>query len=313
MLKKLLRNSNFWLTVKLLLASGFIYYFSRKWDGFDWIQIEAQIDRWDTRSLSFTLILFFGLFILNWLSDTYLWWSVVRRKAKITFSSAFRINLISHSVGLVTPANIGEYGIKALHFTELGQKRQSVLLTLSYRSAKWYAKTAIGLLAGIWIWWDSSHLLRNICAFALLLLILSFRYLPTVLDRIYHSKLSAWAFDQEAIANWNFKDEQFYHAIPPAFIKFISYTGQLSLLIFMGSDLSFGEAFMRSGAIYSLASFIPTLSLFDPVVKASIGEIVMIPAGVSLEWLALSTVLVWTVNLGIPSLVGYALWIQKKA
>lgn len=312
MFKKLLSNSKFWLIVKLVLAAGFIYYFSEKWDELDWTAIGAQIDKWSTLQLCLIITLFLTLFVINWLADTYLWWSVVRRKVKITFGSAFRINLISHSVGLVTPANIGEYGIKALHFTELGQKRQSVLLTLSYRSAKWYAKSAVGLIAGIWIWWGDNDLLSYLCGFILIALIISYRFLPSMLDRLYHSRLGTWAFDKEDIANWNFKDDQFYHAIPPAFVKFLSYTGQLSLLVYMGSNLGFLETMMRSGAIYSLASFIPTLSLFDPVVKASIGEIVMVPAGVSLEWLAVSTALVWLINLGIPSAIGYGMWIRSK-
>ncbi|KAB2805329.1 hypothetical protein [Phaeocystidibacter luteus] len=312
MIRKLLNDSRFWLVVKISLGLLFLAYFASKWEEFD---LDLLVSEWNAQehsSLWFTGIAFTLLFAVNWISDTYLWWMVVRTQLNITFKSAFEINLISHAVGIMTPANVGEYGIKALHFTELGKKRQSALLTFSYRAAKWFVKSAAGLAAGIWIWSSSNNTLVAICSVALAGLVLSYAFIPKLLNKTYHSKIGRWAFDEKEDREWQFKSSNFWKSTLPAMVKFASYTGQLALLIALGSSMGIEEAFWRSSAIYSLASFIPSLSLFDPMVKTGIGELVMTPQGVSLAWLAISTTIVWVTNLGIPSIIGYILWLRRR-
>ncbi|NVK28385.1 MAG: flippase-like domain-containing protein [Flavobacteriia bacterium] len=312
MIRKILSDSRFWLILKISLGILFLVYFIGKWDEFDLDLLKSQWNEQEHSNLWTIGISFFLLFAVNWLSDTYLWWMVVRTQLKITFKSAFEINLISHAVGIMTPANVGEYGIKALHFTELGRKRQSALLTLSYRAAKWFVKSAAGLSAGIWIWSSSDSKLVWICALAIGVLILIYAFIPNLLNWVYHSRIGRWALEEKEDRDWHFKAYNFWKSLLPAAIKFSSYTGQLALLIALGSSMGMEEAFWRSSAIYSLASFIPSLSLFDPMVKTGIGEIVMSPEGVSLAWLAICTTLVWITNMGIPSIVGYILWLRRK-
>lgn len=309
----LLRSSKFWLIVKLILAGLFLYHFATKWDELDYDMLSAT---WNSASREDVVIFgtaFLLLFALNWISDTYLWWMVVKSQMDISFKDAFKINLISHAVGLVTPANIGEYGIKALHFTELGKKRQSVLLTFSYRWAKWYVKMGFGAIAGIYLWYHQNSNLTYLLMAVLAGLIFSYRFLPSILDRVYHGRIGRIIFDASEDKNWNFKNNYFIKSITPAIIKFTSYTGQLALLLALGSNLNLIETFWRSSAIYSIASFIPTLSLIDPMVKAGLGEFILSDVSINLEWIALSTALVWLTNLGIPSLIGYGMWLRKKA
>lgn len=312
MLRKLLKSSSFWLVFKLILAAVFLRFLAQRWEEFDFTLVQSIWSNTTLSELWIAIVLFTILFAVNWASDTYLWWMVVRNKINIPFKEALRINVISHAVGLATPANLGEYGIKALHFTKLGKARQSVLLTLSYRSAKWYVKMAAGLLAGIWVWHNTESMYAWICGGAIVGLIISYPFVPHILDRLYHSSLGRLVFDDKEVRDWNFKDIYFIRALLPAAIKFASYTAQLAILLHLGSNLSFIELFWRSNAIYSLSSVIPTLSLFDPMVKIGIGEIVTHSTGLSLAWLAVCTTIVWSANLGLPSLVGYFLWMKKK-
>lgn len=312
-MRRLLKNSRFWLIVKVLLTLGFIFHFATKWEEFDVELLRSTWDRAVDHNLWLFGILFFSMFIVNWLTDTQLWWLAVRSQTHISFKEAFKINLISHAVGLVTPANLGEYGIKALHFTELGKKKQSVLLTISYRWAKWFVKSGFGLLAGYMIWKSNRPELAWACLAILVLLAISYAFLPRILDALYHGKIGRFLFDDKEVTDWNFKNNYFWRALSVACLKFSSYTLQLAILLHLGSELSLFDGFWRSSAIYSLSSFIPTLSLFDPMVKAGIGELVIPQEMVSIAWIAVSTFLVWLTNLGLPSAVGYVLWWRMKS
>lgn len=312
-MRGLLKNSRFWLFVKIVLTLGFIYHFATKWEEFN---LELLRSTWNDalhRDLWLFGTLFFALFIINWLADTHLWWLAVKSQLHISFKEAFKVNLISHAVGLVTPANLGEYGIKALHFTELGKKKQSILLTISYRWAKWYAKSGFGLLAGYMIWQTSNPDLAWACLSLLVILAVSYAFLPSILDKVYHGKIGRLIFEGKEQTDWNFKNNYFWRALWVACVKFSSYTLQLAILLHLGSELNLLEGFWRSSAIYSLSSFIPTLSLFDPMVKAGIGEFVIPQEMASIAWIAVSTFIVWVSNMGIPSAVGYVFWWRMKS
>lgn len=308
MFRRFLYDARFWVVLKLVFAALFAWYLWNRAQSIDW-------KLWDQLpDVSYTIavvLVFFLLFAINWLADTWLWWSVVRSKAHIRFREAFRINLISHAVGLVTPANIGEYGIKALHFTEMGKYRESFLLTFSYRSAKTFVKWGLGLTAGAILWWDHPEL-RWVCLFMVAGLAIGYRFVPHLLTRLYHSRLGRYFFDSKENKSWQFKDRSFYITFLPALIKFTSYTLQLAILLNLRPGFELQDLFWRSSAVYSLSSFIPTLSLFDPMVKTSIGDVVMAPIDMPLGWLAFCTSIVWLVNLGLPSIVGFILWLRMK-
>src|SRR5690606_4596427 len=137
-----------------------------------------------------------------------------------------------------------------------------------------------------------------VCAVLLVMVAISYPYIPKILHKTYHSKWGRIAFGDDEVRDWDFRKLPVTRALFPSTLKFMSYSGQLALLLSAGSGLGFTDLYWRSAAVYSLSSVIPTLSIFDPLVKTGIGDWIIVPAGIELSWLAVCTSLVWMVNIG---------------
>lgn len=313
MIKNLLHNSRFWVAVKIVFLILFLFYIYSKWESISTENLEVNFQNLTSNSYFYLwMLVFVVLFGINWFTDTLLWYNVVRNKTTISFYQAFKINLVSHAVGLVTPANIGEYGIKALSFTELGKSRQSLLLTFSYRSTKSFVKLAAGLLAMYMILQSSYPVWSVLLLVALLLLCIVYWFMPQLLEWVYHHKWGRWIFGDKEVRNWHFKRSEFLKATIPASVRFLSYSAELAILVALGTKLNFFNALARSISTYSISTFIPSLSVFDPVVKTSVGDMIFTGENVGIEWVGFCITTVWFANVGFPSLIGYLLWMRMK-
>lgn len=312
MIERFFKNPRVLFVAKIGLLLVFVYYLSGRLTLLSFEKIESHYRSAVTHPHFTAFILFFLLlFVVNWLSDTWIWRTIIKGKINLSFVESFKINLVSHAIGVVTPANVGEYGVRAMAFSETGKSRQSFLLTFAYRITKTFVKFGFGMVAGILLF-SGEHIHPLYFYSTLGLLVIGFSFLPKFIDFLYHSKLGRWFFGSEEQRDWHFKNRHFWKALFPAMIKFASYSGQLALIIHLGSSTSLMDSFMGSVLTYSIASIIPTLSLFDPLVKTSIGDLVFQNQGLSIEWLAFGTTFVWLINLGIPSLFGFYLWLKKK-
>lgn len=310
---KAFQNSKVTAGIKIVLFGIFAFYLGNKWSEFTSDDSASHFAAlYSHTNLIAWTILFFALFALNWSMDTLIWWIVIRKKVQVSFKEALKINLISHAVGLATPGKIGEYGIRSIHFSKLGKIRQSFLLTLSYRVSKFVVNLGVGLLAGAILLRSYSSNLSSFLAFALVGLIIFIWFIPKFLDLIYHSALGRWIFGPEEVRNWHFSKREFLTSLFPALIKFLSYSSQLAILIYLGTQLPIAEALSRSISVYSLSSFIPTLSIFDPLVRTAIGDWVFQSTDTGLKWITFSILIVWSVNVAIPALFGYFLWFRMK-
>lgn len=313
MFKNLLYSPRFWMAVKIVFLILFFFYIYNKWESISTGNLDAHFQN-AFGNTHFYLWMFAFVFLsgVNWFTDTLMWWNVVRNKISISFYEAFKINLVSHAVGLVTPANIGEYGIKALSFTELGKSRQSLLLTFSYRSTKSFVKLAAGLIAMYFILLSDFPLWSNLLLLGLVVTCSVYWFMPQILEWIYHHKIGRWVFGDKEARDWHFERKEFLHATIPASIRFVSYSAELAILITLGSNLNFFSSLARSISTYSISTFIPSLSFFDPVVKASVGDMVFSGQNVGIEWVGFCIAAVWFMNVGFPSFIGFLLWLRMK-
>lgn len=301
------QSKAFLTAVKVILAAGFGWYLFGRLSEIDWTNIHLASN--STSSWQWVALGFVGLSVINWTTDTWLWWNIARQVTPLPFFRAFKINLISHAVGLMTPANLGEYGIKALQFSESADQKQSVFLTFSYRFSKTYVKTAMGLLAGYFLWTGNSPIAAWTCLIGLLIASIGFYYFPAIMNVVSSRPWLLRLLRLSPDSNWNFKKLKIRRSILPALIKFASYSGQLALILTYWSGANGWSTWWRSTAVYSLGSYIPTLSVFDPVVKTSLGDVLFTPIGIPIETIALGTGMVWIMNMGLPSIIGYTLWL----
>jgi uncharacterized membrane protein YbhN (UPF0104 family) len=102
-------------------------------------------------------------------------------------------------------------------------------------------------------------------------------------------------------------------AIVYSFIRYLFFSFQLyALLLIFGVTLSYFDAMILISSMYLLSSVIPTLLIFDVVIKSSVAVFVFSLTGIDeLTILCVMTVM-WLLNFVLPSIFGSYYVLQFK-
>jgi len=248
-------------------------------------------------------ILFLILAAANWFFEILKWQTLVSTFEKMDFSTALKQSLASLTVSLATPNRIGEYGAKAMFFES--RKRKKILL-LNFFSG------GMQMLATVFFG-----------SFGLLYLFQNFN-IPLSVTTISYGLIGAILFFAVA---YYFKEKElllkgfsianvidFFRKIPLrtkfkillfSIFRYLIFSGMFyGLLLFFGAYIPISEAMPLVFAMYFLVSIVPTLFIFDVVIRGGVAVWLFSFAGVP-ELIVLSTVLaMWLFNFVIPSLLG---------
>ncbi len=262
-----------------------------------------------------TLLIFLPLFLLlatlNWYFEILKWKTVVLVIKPITFKTAMRQSLASLTVSLATPNRIGEYGAKALFYKP--QHRKKILILNFYSNFFQMAVTFFFGAIGIYF------IVKNFeIEFSFLKIVLLSTILLTliVFGFIFKKKqLLVKGFTLENVIT-------FYKQLPTqlklktalfSVSRYIIFSSLfLFLLFFFNADISAYQAFPIIFSMYFLVSILPSIFIFDVVVRGGVAVWLFGLAGIP-ELPVLSTVLVmWLLNFVIPALWGSAYVIGFK-
>ncbi|MCG2419908.1 hypothetical protein K8089_12830 [Aequorivita sp. F47161] len=251
----------------------------------------------------YLLLLFLSLAAANWFFEILKWKVLVSTVEKITFKSALKQSLASLTVSLATPNRIGEYGAKALFF-ENRMRKKILLLNFLSGGAQMFVTTLFGFFGVL-------YLLRNFNVNYSISTLASFGIGAVLLFVIgYYFKEKELLLKGFSIA----KTTRFFKRIPfqikfktvlfSAFRYLIFSSMFYGLLLFFEGNISFSEAVPLIFAMYFLVSILPTLFIFDVVIRGGVAvwlfSFVEIP-----ELIVLSTVLaMWLFNFVLPAVLG---------
>lgn len=242
------------------------------------------------------------LSILNWLFEILKWKTLTNNLTKTTFNEAAIQTLGAHTASLLTPNRIGDYGAKALYYSPPYQKK-ILWLNLLGNSAQMAITTIIGTLGltyfvlyfqpdlsfnGIYIWLGSLALISlftlgiiNTNWFKNQALYKRFR-LFKIITKTTLLKICLFSF-----------------------IRYITFSFQFYYLLRLFEvNIDYFEAMAIISSMYLLASSIPSIFMFDVVVKSGIAIYLFGFIGVQeTVILSISTVM-WLLNFIIPSVIG---------
>ncbi len=251
----------------------------------------------------YLIILFFVFAVANWYFEILKWQTLVSTLESIDFKTAMKQSLASLTVSLATPNRIGEYGAKALFFE--AQKRKKVLLLNFYSGAMQMLVTCVFGMIG------SFYLVQN---FRLTLSYESLSIIGLTLVLIFgigyflkEKELLLKGFSIAKTIRF-FKQTSFSVKLKVFVFSVIRYaifsTLFYALLLFFGADIAIFEAYFLIFAMYFLVSIVPTLFIFDVVIRGGVAVWLFSFVGVT-ELTVLSTVLaMWLLNFALPSLLG---------
>jgi hypothetical protein len=96
-------------------------------------------------------------------------------------------------------------------------------------------------------------------------------------------------------------------------IRYAVFFFQMSLLIYLFHQQAFSLGILSQISLYFLiTTIIPMISVLEAPIRAAIALVVFRDSGISNSVLALSSVLIWLVNIIIPSIYGYSILLRQN-
>ena len=252
------------------------------------------------KNIFFLLILSF----LNWFFEILKWQLLVNFIKKINFKNATEQSLGALTASLFTPNRIGEYGAKAIYYTSHLRKR-IMLVNLMSNLLQMSVTIILGLigLSFYILKYDPEinyYKLARFFVFVLIaILLLSFG--------ITKSRLTIKGFAIEKIKVFvvEYPKNKLVLGLVFSMIRYLIFSFQFFVLLqIFQVNLSYLNAMTIITAMYLLASIIPTIFIFDVIIKGSVAAYLFSVADIN-ELIVLSIIIImWLLNFVMPSLFG---------
>ncbi|WP_452222291.1 hypothetical protein [Lacinutrix salivirga] len=296
----------FFVLIKLSIVFGAFYFIYNKLvnnDTLDFVVFYEYLSKNKVFSLKNSLFLIF-LSVLNWLLEVFKWQNLVGCIQKIDFKTALKQSLGSLTASIFTPNRIGEYGAKAIYYPKSFRKR--ILLLNFIGNLFQLLVTVILGLVGLYCFTHYYNLEinynRSSRFFIIILVITGFSIFG-----LQQSRFKIKGFSIKKI-------KVFFKKLPIktktltfvfSVLRYAVFSFQLYyILILFGVEITYFKAMIVITSMYLMASIIPTLFIFDVVVKGSIAVYLFSIVGVNAFTIVCAITLMWLLNFALPSLLG---------
>lgn len=265
----------------------------------NFVQILTKNDAFSLKTIIFLVL----LSVFNWFFEIFKWQILISSIKKINFQQALKQCLGALTVSIFTPNRIGEYGAKAIYFTNNFRKRV-VLINVLNNFLQMGVTTIFGMI-GLFLF-RPIHSTLNIkySLFYLFIFLLLVVLIIMVLKKI-SLKIKGFSFRKLKHFILHFSRKKLILVTVFSFGRFLIFSFQFYyLLTIFDIDLSYLNAMKIITSMYLLASIIPSIFLFDVVIKGSVAVYLFSLIGVN-ELIVLSIVtIMWILNFVLPSIAG---------
>ncbi len=241
------------------------------------------------------------LFILlftdaNWLLEIFKWKTLASIEKKITFFETYEQCFASLTASIITPNRIGEYGAKALYFKNEIRKK-IIFLNLIGNLSQLSITLFFGIIGFVFFIRNFSFQIPKANTLKFLLIPLFFCVLYFFRKKIKHSKIKKYLKKLPLI---------FYSkVIGLSFLRYLFFTHQfIYLLRIFGVETDYFTLLYLIFCMYLFTSIIPTLAIFDWVIKGSVAIWLFGFIGLNELTVVTITTFMWILNFAIPSIIG---------
>lgn len=286
----------------LSITFGYIYYRLQQYASQDFIEFINSITFKGPKAATAIFVLIV-LTLLNWFFEILKWKTLVNTIQKIDFRTALKQTLAALTVSLATPNRIGDYGAKVLFFDK--DKRRKILLFNFFSNAAQLFATIVFGLFGLFFCFKNYEIPYSKSA----VVVMAIAGISVLLIG-YIFKDKEWFVKGFSISN----TIQFFRNLPTAtklkvigfsLIRYLVFSGMFYfLLLFFGAEIAFSTAMLLIFATYLLVSVMPSIFIFDVVIRGGVALWLFSFEGVP-EFIVLASVLfMWLFNFVIPSIFG---------
>ncbi|MGC1203915.1 MAG: lysylphosphatidylglycerol synthase domain-containing protein [Flavobacteriaceae bacterium] len=296
----------FFVLIKLSIVVGafyFIYYrlannntlvFS------EFIEFSIKNNVFSLKNILFLLF----LSISNWFFEILKWRTLVSAIKKITFKNALEQSLGALTASLFTPNRIGEYGAKAIYYASPLRKR-ILLINLISNMLQMAVTTFFGVIGLCFL---ISNYDININYYKLsIVVIIGLTGATLIVFGFGKSRYTIKGFSFQKIKDFilKFSRRKITLAFIYSLIRYLIFSFQFYFLLSIFKvDIDYFNAMYFITSMYLLASIIPSIFIFDVIIRGSVAVYLFSFMGVN-ELVILSiTTIMWLLNFVLPGIFG---------
>ncbi|MBU2939086.1 flippase-like domain-containing protein [Lacinutrix sp. C3R15] len=299
-------NQFFFVLIKLSIVIGAFYFIYNKLttnSDLNFNEFIVFLTKNHVFSLKNALFLVF-LSLFNWLFEIKKWQILVSSIKTISFYEASKQSLGALTASLLTPNRIGDYGAKALYFTSIYRKR-IVLLNLLGNLMQMSITTLFGMVGWYFFVVEYNVDVANFKASRFLFIMVIISILSFIGLKQKHFTIKGFSVEKVIHFIKNMAIKIKVSSFLLSLVRYLVFSFQFYFLLdIFGVEVSYFHAMVAITSMYLLASVIPSIFIFDVIIKGSVAVYIFTTVQVN-EFTILSIVmLMWILNFVLPSLVG---------
>ncbi|WP_299114554.1 lysylphosphatidylglycerol synthase domain-containing protein [uncultured Winogradskyella sp.] len=296
----------FFVLIKMSIVVGAFYFIYSKLaenENLQFSEFWSFLKENDTFSIKNVVFLII-LSGFNWFFEILKWQYLVKSIKRISFKNALEQSLGGLTASLITPNRIGDYGAKAAYYAKSFRKR-IVLLNLLGNMAQMTITTVLGVI-GCVIFVNHYQIDINyykVTKFGLILIMISVFAIFSIKQKRF--KIRGYSIERILDYIKGITTKTHTINIGLALVRYLIFSFQFYyLLTVFGVEVNYVKAMVVITSMYFLASIIPSISIFDVVIKGSVA--VFLFGFVEVNELTILSIilLMWLLNFAIPSLFG---------
>ena len=257
---------------------------------------------------------------VNWILESIKWKTILSSNNKITTFEAWQAVLTGYTLGLITPAKVGDYIGRATQF----KGRSVTALTATFHSSLWQnLANLIGGVLGVsfLLFRYHNNYLKLVLVPSVILLLLLTIFLTYADGR---KKLTIWGFRfvknhlkfiplQEDLLN----QLPAYNPFKTLFYSILRYTVYVVqyyiCAISLGINSDFVTLFSIICSALMIQSMVPLPFVAGLLSRAQINILIWGLIGVSIQSAVIISLFIWMINIVLPALLGMNFVYRKKS
>ena len=296
----------FFVLIKLSIVVGAFYFIYQKLatnnhlSFSEFIQLLSKNNTFSVKNIIFLLILSF----FNWFFEILKWKTLVSYVMPIQFKNAIQQSLGSLTASLFTPNRIGEYGAKAIYFTSNLRKR-ILLVNLMSNMLQMSVTLLLGIIGFYYyiLKYNPDINYFRISKFIVLVVIAVILFSFGITS----DKFKIKGFSIEKIKHFVFRypKTKLLAGFLLSLLRYLIFSFQFYVLLqIFHVELNYIDAMTIITSMYLLASIVPTIFIFDVVIKGSVAVYLFSLAGINEIVILAIITLMWILNFVLPSIIG---------
>ncbi|NRD19189.1 flippase-like domain-containing protein [Winogradskyella eckloniae] len=296
----------FFVLIKISIVVGAFYFIYSKVIAnenlkfLDFISFLKQNDTFSVQNIIFLIFLSF----FNWFFEILKWQHLVKTINSISFNSAFVQSFAALTTSLITPNRIGDYGAKAMYYSK-PLRTKIILLNLIGNLSQMSITMITGSICFL-LFTNRYHIDLNYFKIAKItlffIIVILFTFLGT---KQKHFKIKGFSMATIVAFTKSISITTKRLTLLLSLLRYAIFSFQFFVLLRIFSvDISYMNAMIVISSFYLLSSIIPTIAIFDVIVKGGIAVYLFGYLGIDELTILSITTLMWLLNFVLPSVIG---------